>query len=156
MMKLPIQVLLLVSLGIPGEAQPLSPQQWQADLSYLSDHLTRLHMNFFAHLSPNDFTAAVNRLNGAIPSMTASLIRASMSQLVAMGQDSHTMIFLNGASQTFPFTVAHFADGWYVTAIDPSQSDKVGGSSRRSAAWTPTRCSMLRRRTFRTTISRGS
>jgi hypothetical protein len=49
-----------------------------------------------------------------------------MSNLVAMGQDSHTMIYIAAVSRRFPFTATHFADGWYLTAIDPSSSHKLG------------------------------
>src|SRR5579872_3303542 len=83
-------------------------------------------MNFFAHLNPDDFNAAVQSLNGSIPSMTAPQIRAFLTRLVAMGQDSHTSIQIGMASRQFPFLITHFSDGWYVTAIDASASAKLG------------------------------
>lgn len=119
-------VILLAALCATVPAQQLTTQQWQSDVAYLSDHLSRMHINFFAHLTPDDFTAAVNSLNGSMAAMTAPQIRAAMSRLVAMGQDSHTILFLGAASRRFPFAIQHFADGWYLTGIDPSASDKLG------------------------------
>ena len=120
------RILLLAALWVPVSAQQLTPQQWQSDLAFLADRLTRLHMNFFAHVTPDDFNSAVSELNRSIPSMTSSQIRAAMSRLVAMGQDSHTNLYISAASRSFPFFAMHFADGWYLTAIDPASKDKLG------------------------------
>lgn len=120
------RVLLLAALCVPIAAQQPSTEQWRSDLAYLAGHLTRLHMNFYAHVTPDDFGNAVGSLDSSIPAMTPSQIRAAMSRLVAMGQDSHTSIAIGTQSRQFPFALKHFADGWYLTVIDPSARDKLG------------------------------
>src|SRR5579872_94364 len=119
-------VVLVLLLGPLGLGQSRSAAQWRADLASLADALTHRHMNFFAHLSQDDFNTAVTTLDSSIPSMTDSQIRAALARLVALGQDSHTYLDISSASRLFGFIATHFDNGWYLTATGLGNSDKIG------------------------------
>src|SRR6266536_2462960 len=116
----------LVWVALPCAAQKISAQQWRSDLAFLSEKLTRLHMNPFAHISAEDFSSAVGALDSAIPGLSDAQIRAGMARLVALVQDSHTSIWIDSASRSFPFKVSRFENGWFLTGINAINQDKLG------------------------------
>jgi len=83
-------------------------------------------MNPFAHISAEDFASAVGALDSAIPGLSDSQIRAGMARLVALVQDSHTSIWIDSASRSFPFKVSRFENGWFLTGINAINQDKLG------------------------------
>jgi hypothetical protein len=77
-------------------------------------------MNFLAHITADDFSAAVHTLDAAIPGIMDAQIRAALARIVAMGQDSHTFLDLGSGSRRCRFSCKRFTDGWYLTGVYPS------------------------------------
>jgi uncharacterized protein (TIGR03437 family) len=108
----------------PARGFAVTAAQWQSDLQYLVAHLESTHSNLFFQVSAQDFNAAVNDLNQAIPQLSDTQITVRMMKLVAMLGDAHTAVHLPFAF--LPIRFRWFSDGLFVNAAVPEYSRALG------------------------------
>lgn len=113
-----IAMLFVAALSFPAAQAALGPEQFTQDLQAVVTQLPKLHVNLFFHMPPAEFNAAAQQLQADIPNLSQYQFYTRLSELVALAQDGHTMLFLSptaGFTQ-LPITFQHFSDGFFVTS----------------------------------------
>lgn len=122
--------LVLVLAATPLAAQPLTPDQWRADLAVLAKELPARHIKPFTHVTKDDFEKQVQSLDSRIPHLTEIRIRAELLKLVASIGDGHTRVQSQGRADAFhplPLGLYWFQDGIYVISASQEYSSLLGG-----------------------------
>jgi uncharacterized protein (TIGR03437 family) len=109
-----VAIALLLALALTAPALALTPDQWRADLDYLSTELPRRHSNLFANMTREQFEGAVADLRQRIPGLSDQAVTAGLMHIVAMVRDAHTS--LSPAYRSVPVMVRWFPEGLFVTA----------------------------------------
>src|ERR1700730_9196494 len=113
-----IAVLFVAALSLPTAQAALGPQQFTQDLQAVVTQLPKLHVNLFFQTPPAEFNAAAQQLQADIPNLSQYQFYTRLSELVALAQDGHTMLFLSptaGFTQ-LPITFQPFSDSYFLTA----------------------------------------
>lgn len=120
-------------------AQPLTPDQWRADLGALATELPARHINAFAHITKIDFEREVRELDARIPTISGLQIEAEFLRIVASIGDGHTRVWSQGRLAPFhllPLVVYWFKDGPFVVSAADAYRDLVGGKLDRIGKFT--------------------
>lgn len=133
-MRLAATLACLLLFAVSARAQhPASPPgdhttAWRADLKVFSEELPRRHRNLFHSMTPQQFEAAVRRLDQRIPHLQSHEIVVEMARIVAMIGDGHSFMPLQRAGfRYYPVRYYIFSDGLYVIAADARYREVVGG-----------------------------
>ncbi|MBV8726969.1 MAG: hypothetical protein JO233_04225 [Candidatus Eremiobacteraeota bacterium] len=108
-------------------SKTLTVDQWRADLHYLADQMPRAHKNLFHTMTPEEFHAAVARLDADIPHLNADEITVRLNEIATMPSDSHTGGHGLPPEQCFPLRLRLSSDGIYVESAPLQYSVAVGG-----------------------------
>ena len=107
-------------------AHALTPEQWREDLKYLADRLPHNHKNAFHRVTREQFLAAVQSLDGKIPSLADHEVIVGMMRLFTMVGDGHTMIDPPASFHTLPVSLFMFNGELRVTGAAKEYADIVG------------------------------
>ena len=113
-------------------AQPSRDAGRRSDLNFIGTQLPKLHLNFYAHVSPANYANAVAALNAQVPYLTDAEFYVGLARLAAMAGDDHTNIRLddsgavNAGFQIFPLRFLWFADGAFVIQAASEYSRALG------------------------------
>ena len=116
-----------------GDAQTatakLTAAQWQADVRFLGEELSKRHRNAFHRVKKEDFDATVKAVYDAVPSMTEDEIVVGLMKIVAKVRDGHTNVIARPyfRSGVYPIGFYLFNDGLYVRKAAANYSDMLGG-----------------------------
>jgi tetratricopeptide (TPR) repeat protein len=108
----------------------MTGEKWREDLRQLATELPRVHKNLFHAMTPNEFNAAVRRLDERIPSLSRNQVIVEMARIVAMAGDGHTFIRLFPDPQVgfrlYPLKLYLYKDGLFVQAAGVEYASVVG------------------------------
>jgi hypothetical protein len=111
--------------------------RWRADLAYFRRLLVVAHPEPFHSADATRWNAAADTLHRRIPQLNDREIVAGLMRLAASIGDGHTAVYppVEGdlAWQLLPFYPVHLADGWYVAAATPENSDLAGAKILQAA-----------------------
>jgi tetratricopeptide (TPR) repeat protein len=124
----------------PGEIPQLSAEQWRADLHYFAEQMPKRHKNLFHAMTQEQFTNAVQKLDGEIPSLNRDQIIVGLARIVAMVGDGHTSLspYYNPSLgfHLYPLHLYMFKDGLFVRSADPANASIVGSRVLRIGQFT--------------------
>jgi tetratricopeptide (TPR) repeat protein len=104
---------------------------WRFDLDLLVREIKRCHYAPFRKVTREQFDIAANKLRADIPGLSDNQIAAGLQKLLCMVGDGHSS-FANGgerenrAKDGIPAKFYFFAEGLFLTDVDPRFKDLVG------------------------------
>jgi tetratricopeptide (TPR) repeat protein len=123
-----------------SEFPQLNAEQWRADLHYFAEQMPKRHKNLFHAMTQEQFTSAVRKLDGEIPSLNRDQIVVALARIVAMVGDGHTSLspYHNPSLgfHLYPLHLYMFKDGLFVRSADPAYVSIVGGRVLRIGQFT--------------------
>lgn len=115
----------------------LTSIEWQADINYLIDEMSKVHINPYHTTSKNRFEENSTVLKGKLSSMSDNEIIVEIAKLTAMIGDGHTALNIFGFHENttqsfikfhiFPMRVYIFPEGTYITGAAPQYNKLQGG-----------------------------
>jgi hypothetical protein len=103
---------------------------WREDLHALARELPQRHKDGLAHLSRDEWDAAVNRLDARIPQLQRHQIVVELMRLVALVGDGHTALWPDLQSEIgfrrLPIELYDFSDGLFIVTADSAHRDLAG------------------------------
>lgn len=124
-----VALLAVIALPIAASADPLTLQQWRADIDYLAERAQAIHPNLFHAMTPAQWQAALTAAKTSAPRTREEEIVALM-RLVAVIGDGHNEIEFPcglGNDTNFPLRLRWFPQGVLVEAAPPPYASLVGG-----------------------------
>ena len=128
--------IVLVSLSLTPQSarsQALTPTEvaaWREDVRTLGAELPRRHKNAFAHMTREQWDAAVRRLDGRLPQLKRHEVIVEIMRLAALVRDGHTGLNPEFEDRTgfhrLPLRLYDFSDGLFIIAADSAHKDLVG------------------------------
>jgi hypothetical protein len=101
--------------------------QWRSDLDSLFCFLKKTHPNLYYKTAEAIFISQVKQIKREIPSCSDDEIITSISKLVSLVNDGHTVLMGNNLSEKyFPVRIESFSDGYFITAVSVKYSDLYG------------------------------
>ncbi len=128
-----VRLLLALLLASPCGADTarqadMDVTKWREDLAVLREQMPKTHGNLFHTMSRRQFDDALDSLEGSLPNLTASQVKAGIMRVVAMVNDGHTRVRQESfGNHILPVRLHFFADGLYVVAADPRYAAIVSG-----------------------------
>ena len=123
-----------------SEFPQLNAELWRADLHYFAEQMPKRHKNLFHAMTQEQFTSAVRKLDGEIPSLNRDQIVVALARIVAMVGDGHTSLspYHNPSLgfHLYPLHLYRFKDGLFVRSADPAYVSIVGGRVLRIGQFT--------------------
>lgn len=126
----------LVALAMPcaSRAQvaltPTEVAAWREDVRTLATELPRRHKDAFAHMTRENWDAAVKRLDTRLPQLERHEVIVEIMRLTAMVRDGHTALNPDFEDRTgfhrLPIRLYDFSDGLFIIAADSAHKDLVG------------------------------
>lgn len=111
-----------------GEKSEL--EMWRGDLNWIKEELPKKHPALFHRLDKARFYAEIEKLDKALPKMTANRAAFEMARIVGLPRDGHTRIsplfWGNSGFRLFPYMMYEFSDGIYIRKASPEYKDIVG------------------------------
>lgn len=80
--------------NVSGNAQSLSPEQWQQDLDQLTTAVREIHFKPFHTLPEDEFQSAIDSLHERIPELTDQAIILEMAAIIARFRDGHSRVHI--------------------------------------------------------------
>ena len=145
-------VALFVScLVLVSPARALPPEwvdAWRADLAFAADSLPKVHPNFFARMSREEWRAELDSLSARLPSLEPHEAVVDLARIVVRVGDGHTRVtmpfarnagFFTGHAttatpkmpglvfRTFPVRFGLFGDSLWVMRTDAAHRELLGG-----------------------------
>lgn len=125
---------LILLLAIAFNLQPTLAQQttsinWNTDLDFLANELSKKHNNFFTVRSPKDLRAGIEAIKSKSGEQSDFQTALKTQQLLASFGDSHTSLNftqLFDQSQILPFQVVWISDGLYIDKTTAPNKDLLG------------------------------
>ncbi len=118
-------VLLIISLTVAGNVnlRDLTANEWREDIAFLERTLVKQHPDAFNKVSQEEFTRAFQKLQTDIENLQWYEIYTSLTALVAMIGDGHTVIYPYTVLRGFPVYPYSFKDGIYIIATDENNRE---------------------------------
>ncbi len=114
-------------------AQTLTPTEvaaWREDVRTLGTELPRRHKNAFAHMTREQWDAAVKRIDTRLPRLKRHEVIVEIMRLAALVRDGHTALNPDFEDRTgfhrLPIRLYDFSDGLIIIAADSAHKDLVG------------------------------
>src|SRR5688572_131812 len=104
----------------------ITPAQWQEDVKYFKEQLTKKHKNAFHHVSKEEFDNDIDRLYRDVPELKDYQVIVRLMQIIAKVGDGHTGVHLPVHFKRYPVRLYFFADELYVIAATPDYKDVLG------------------------------
>jgi tetratricopeptide (TPR) repeat protein len=124
----------------PGEIPQLNGEQWRADLHYFAEQMPKRHKNLFHAMTQEQFTNAVQKLDGEIAVLNRDQIIVGLARIVARVGDGHTSLspYYNPSLgfHLYPLHLYMFKDGLFVRFADPAYASIVGSRVLRIGQFT--------------------
>ncbi len=131
-----LKISLILVFGIISQVfattgKAFTTEQWLNDLDFVVSNLKLHHPNLYYRVTRDDFNSiveqAVNEIKAAESDLGAFY---SIKKVIASIQDGHTQLFDQGfldlTDLRFPFRLAHFSDGVFITVIDKEHEQYLG------------------------------
>lgn len=109
----------------------LTPEEWEQDLDFMTETLTRVHPNPYSRTSPQTFRAEAEALRAALPELSDEEIVIAFSKIIGFANDGHSGLDPVGDVVAFnlwlPIRAERFAEGVFITAAAPEMAYLIGG-----------------------------
>jgi len=96
--------------AVAQAAPQLTADQWRADLQELVEHVENNHRDPFHSIDPEEWQAAVARLEAGIPGLSPVAIVGEMGRLLAMIEDGHTRLTYPVNTEHLGYRLSHTPD----------------------------------------------
>lgn len=119
---------LLLHLGISAQIQEMTPSQWQEDLQYLENKLTKQFKNPNADLTPLLFEG-LQKLKKQVGQLSNEKLAIELGKTLATQQDGHTELDLMQPAVGFnrlPLNFYFFDKDLYIINASSEQLDLLG------------------------------
>ncbi|MEN8375031.1 MAG: hypothetical protein ABFS34_06225 [Gemmatimonadota bacterium] len=116
--------------GLVDSAEVSRVEGWRTDVRFLARSLEYIHYDLFDNVSPEVFSAFVDRLIQDIPRLSDRQIVVRLMRLTRMAGDAHTNLFpehvFRSTREGVPATFFKYADGLYVQSASAAHGALVG------------------------------
>jgi hypothetical protein len=122
--------------GRKTEADQLTPAQMREDLSYLRNTWAPLDKSFSSGTRAA-FAAIVDAAAAHIGEMSSADFELEIARAVAASHNGHTLSVLGPAFHRLPLEMEWFADGLYITRVEPAFAQMLGAKIYKIGPLTP-------------------
>ncbi len=118
-------VLLIISPTIAGNVnlRDVTANEWREDIAFLERTLVKQHPDAFNKVYQEEFNRALQKLQTGLESLQWYEIYTSLTALVAMIGDGHTVIYPDTKLRAFPVYPYAFNNGIYIIATDENNRE---------------------------------
>lgn len=104
--------------------------KWREDLEYIKKTLPEKHADLFRRLDRDKFYSEIEKLDKALPGMTANRAAIEFERIVGLARDGHTftspLYYQKSGFRLFPYGMYAFSDGIYIRKAAPEYKDILG------------------------------
>lgn len=128
-----VTLVLVRPIGAGADApEGMDATKWREDIAVLREQMPKTHANLFHSMTREQFAGALDALEGSLPDLTASQVKAGIMHVVAMVNDGHTRVRQESLGNHYlPLRLHFFQDGLYVVSADKANAALAGGKVAR-------------------------
>ena len=117
-------------------AKQLTPTQMREDLAYLRNTWAPLDKSFSPQ-QRGEFEAIVDSAAAHLEAMSSADFELEIARAVAISRNGHTLSVLGSAFHGLPLEMEWFADGLYITRVEPAFAEVLGAKINKMGALAP-------------------
>ena len=122
--------------GSDATKDSLTPAQMREDLSYLRNSWAPRDKSFSANQHV-EFDKILDGVLAHVDTITPADFELEIARAVAVSRNGHTLSVLGPVFHGLPFEMEWFADGLYITRVEPQFAQILGGKIEKIGALTP-------------------